>query len=167
MKLADLRNEDTVWQIAFLSGPNLTGALSSFRDFEGQLTAWATDLGVQVEHRQSNHEGHLLEYIHAASPRVHGFVVNPGGLARVGESFRHALKDAKRPVVEMHFDNASLNEASIFSPTATSIFSGLQEFSCLGAMVSLVLALDDHDFLHPAGTGDTNISHGAPRSLYQ
>jgi 3-dehydroquinate dehydratase len=165
--LGGLRKADTRWNIAVLSGPNTVPALRTVPDFDDQLHAWATALNLDVRHIQSNHEGQLLEFIHGSSAETHGYVVNPCGLTPFGESLRHSLRDAKRPSVEVHWDNADLAGESIFAPSVTSIFSGLGHFSVLGALTSLVLALDDPDFLHPGGTSEFNRAHGAPRSLYQ
>lgn len=165
--LKELRRNDSKWKIALVSGPNLGIALRSVPDFEGMVAGWAADLGVEVEHFHSNHEGELLEFVHASSARVNGYLVNPGGLTKTGESLRHCLKDAKVPAVEVHWDNKELLGDSIMAPTATSIFSGLGHLAVLGALTSLVLALDDMDFLHPDGVSEFNRGHGAPRSLYQ
>jgi 3-dehydroquinate dehydratase len=165
--LRALRSGDTRWSIAVLNGPNVGAALRAVPDFETQLAQWAEALGITVAHHHSNHEGELLELVHATSESTHGYLVNPGGLTSVGESLRHCLKDAKRPAVEVHWDNAELRQDSIFAPSVTSIFSGLGHFSVLGALVSLVGALDDPDFLDPDGTSEFNRAHGAPRSLYQ
>lgn len=165
--LRALRRDDKKWKIAVLSGPNTAAALRSVPSFASDLDGWAEALGVEVQCFQSNHEGKLLEYVHASSAEVNGYLVNPGGLTRVGESLRHCLKDSKRPAVEVHWNNAELLNDSIMAPTATSIFSGLGHHSVLGALTSLVLALDDPDFLHPDGVSEFNRAHGTPRSLYQ
>jgi 3-dehydroquinate dehydratase len=166
MKLRNLRRDDMQWSIVVLNGPNVSSDSHSVGHFDALLKGWALDLGDSIEHFQSNHEGQLLEFIHRSVVTTNGYIVNPGGLTRVGESFRHALKDAKRPVVEVHFANQELGSRSIFSPSVTCIFSGLRQSSYLGALVALVLALDDPDFLHPQGVAPTNIAHGTPRSLY-
>jgi 3-dehydroquinate dehydratase-2 len=167
VNLTNLRQRDTQWQIIVLSGPNVVASVRAVGNFEEQLTGWATDLGVQVTHFGSNHEGRLLEHIHATSATTNGYLVNPGGLTMIGESLRHALRDAKRPHVEVHFENARLCQNSIFSASVTTISSGLGAHSYLAALVALVLSLDDEDFLHPDGTSEISRPHGAPRSLYQ
>jgi len=166
MKLSDLRKSETSWRILVLNGPNTTTAIEAIGKFDELLQEWGDGLGVEIEHFQSNHEGRILEYIHANTSAASGFLVNPGGLTSVGESLRHALKDSARPVAEVHFNNAELGPHSIFAPSVTCIFSGLGHFSYLGGLVSLVLALDDIDFLHPDGSSATNRSHGTPRSIF-
>lgn len=167
MDLKNLRTRDTKWRIAILSGPNLGQQIQRVGSLEEMLQDWAAQLGIEIEHFRSNHEGKLLEFVHASRERVDGYLVNPGGLVRVGESLRHTLKDAKKPCVEIHMNNAELGQKSIFSPSVLSIFSGLGPSSYLGALAALTLALDDETFLHPEGTSPYNRSHGAPRSLYQ
>jgi 3-dehydroquinate dehydratase len=167
MRLADLRHGDDAWRITILNGPALTRPLAAISDLEGRLAGWGEELGVHVEVFGSNHEGRLLEYIHERTEATDGFIVNPGGLTTVGESLRHALRDSKRPHVEVHLDNTTFDPVrSIFAPSVTGIVIGLGEFCYLGALVSLVLSLDDEDFLKPGGTSHINRSTGAPRSLF-
>jgi 3-dehydroquinate dehydratase II len=166
MKLSDLRGGDEAWRIAVLNGPALTRELAAIEDFDGRLAEWARQLGVHVEPFASNHEGRLLEYIHASAEQTHGYVVNPGGVTTTGESLRHTLRDCERPHVEVHLDKTTFDSArSILAPSVTGIVSGLGELSYLGALVSLVLSLDDADFLAPGGTSEINRSGGAPRPL--
>lgn len=166
MRLSDLRKGNTKWHIVVLGGPGVRATLGDMDEFEKALEEWASQLGIEIEHFQSNHEGRLLEFVHSSRDRASAYLVNPGGLVRVGESLRHTLKDAKKPCVEVHLDNGELRRQSIFAPSVLTIFSGLGRSSYVGAMTALVLALDDVDFLHPEGTGPLNRSHGAPRSLY-
>lgn len=167
MDLKKLRKGNTKWKIVVLGGPNLGRQMEAIGNLEEKLQGWAASLGIEVEQFRSNHEGKLLEFIHASRDRADAFLVNPGGLVRVGESFRHALKDSKKPCAEIHMVNAELSQKSIFSPSVLSIFSGLGASSYLGALTALTLALDDVDFLHPEGDSPYNRSHGTPRSLYQ
>jgi 3-dehydroquinate dehydratase len=166
MRLSDLRGGDTAWRIAVLDGPALTRPLAALEGFDDRLAEWGRELGVHVEPFASNHEGRLLEFIHTTFDHTHGYVVNPGGLTTTGESLRHALRDCKRPHVEVHLDKTTFDPArSILAPSVTGIVSGLGEFSYLGALASLVLALDDEDFLAPGGTSEINRAGGAPRPL--
>lgn len=166
MSLGDLRTGSRKWHMVVLSGPNLRAEIGDVEEFEQLLQSFASQVGVSVEYFQSNHEGQLLEFVHSSRDRANAFLVNPGGLVRVGESLRHTLKDSQKPCVEVHLNNKELSEKSIFSPSVLSIFSGFGRSSYLGAMTSLALALDDIDFLNPEGAGPLNRSHGAPRSLY-
>jgi 3-dehydroquinate dehydratase-2 len=166
MKLTDLRPGDERWRIAVLDGPALTRELAALGDFDGLLGSWGEQLGVDVTHVASNHEGRLLEHIHASCETTHGYLVNPGGVTTTGESLRHALRDCKRPHVEVQLDKQTFDsERSILAPSATGIVTGLGEHSYLGALVSLVLSLDDEDFLAPGGQSEINRADGGPRPL--
>src|SRR5688500_152886 len=72
MTLRGLRSGDRPWRISVLSGPNVarTGVSAAVAqtndDIAVLLRGWGDELGVQVDHFGSQHEGHLLEYI----PRV-------------------------------------------------------------------------------------------------
>ena len=166
MKLTDLRHGDEKWRISVLDGPALTRELAVIDDFDGLLTDWAEQLGIEVEHVSSNYEGRLLEHIHGSAPTTHGYLVNPGGLTTTGESLRHALRDCKRPHVEVHLDKTAFDSPrSILAPSVTGIVSGMAELSYLGALISLVLSLDDEDFLAPTGQSEINRSDGGPRPL--
>ncbi len=167
MELKELRSGNTKWRVVVLGGPNLGPQMQTIGNLDGLLQEWARDIGIKVEHFRSNHEGKLLEFVHESRERADAFLVNPGGLVRVGESLRHTLKDSKKPCAEIHIENAELGHNSIFSASVLSIFSGLGSSSYLGALVALTLALDDIDFLHPQGDSPYNRSHGTPRSLYQ
>lgn len=167
MQLKELRKSKTSWRIVVLGGPNLGPQMQQVGNLEELLQDWARDLGIEVEHFRSNHEGKLLEFVHESRERADAYLINPGGLVRVGESLRHTLKDSKKPCAEIHMDNAELGQNSIFSASVLSIFSGLGPSSYLGALIALTLALDDADFLHPQGDSPYNRSHGTPRSLYQ
>lgn len=166
MDLNTLRTGDQRWEITVLSGPNTTRQMQPLDEFDRDLQAWGAGLGIVVRHFQSNHEGRLLEYVHANASQVDAFLVNPGGLVRVGESLRHVLKDAKKPAIELHLSQEELRGESIFAPSVTGIFAGPDRHAVLGALVALTLALDDMDFLNPEGTSEINRSHGNPRSLY-
>lgn len=166
MRLSNLRTGSREWHIAVVGGPGVRAEIGDADPFEAFLQETASELSIEVEHFQSNHEGHLLEFVHSSRDRCDAYLVNPGSLIRVGESLRHTLKDAKKPCVEIHCDNAQLREKSIFAASVMTIFSGFGRNTYVGALVSLTLALDDIDFLNPEGTGPLNRSHGAPRSLY-
>lgn len=76
----------------------------------------------------------------------------------VGVATKHALTETDRPYVEVHFANIDAPPTaprglpigpwhSTFTPSATGVVMGLREYSYAGAFVSLVMALDDDNFL--------------------
>ena len=87
-------------RIAVISGPNLNllgkrepelYGRETLEQIGERLKGLASDLGVDLDLHQSNAEGDLIAYIHAASGRVDGFLVNAGGLTHTSVSLRDAL----------------------------------------------------------------------------
>ncbi|GHF67906.1 3-dehydroquinate dehydratase-2 [Amycolatopsis bartoniae] len=162
-----LRTSDQRYTIAVIDGPNVSNlARRSKRMYGPNASAeglgkfvleWGGRLGVDVERFLSNHEGAILEYIHESSDRVDGYLVNPAGLTTTSHSVPFALYDTGRPVVEVHFANISASAAtargpvigpgvSTFTPLVSGQVMGMREYSYAGALLSLVLALDDVTF---------------------
>jgi 3-dehydroquinate dehydratase-2 len=162
-----LRTSNRRYMIAVIDGPNVSNlARRSKRMYGPNASAeglgefameWGGRLGVTVERFMSNHEGDILEYIHESSDRVDGYLVNPAGLTTTSQSVPFALYDTGKPVIEVHFANikASATTArgpvigpgvSTFTPLVSGQFMGMREYSYAGALLSLVLALDDETF---------------------
>ena len=117
----------------------------------------AEALGLVMDHVQSNHEGDLVEAVHAARGRCAALVVNPGALTHYGWSLHDALAAFDGPIVEVHLSNPAAREpwrhTSVVAPVAAGTISGF------GA-VGYVLAMDATARLlgvgpDPVGSGDT------------
>ncbi len=168
MKLESFRAENPVrWRIAVIDGPNMTnlgnrsqkiyGPIRSIDDLQQLVRDVAEALHVDVTQFVSNHEGEILEFIHGAAATHHGFIINPAGLTTYGEATRHALEDTTKPVIECHFSNTArhfatavppyLNQQSRFTYTATGLVMGMRQYSYVGALLGLVMSLDDETFL--------------------
>ena len=102
--------------------------------------------------------GSILEYIHESAQRTDAYVINPAGLTTIGEAVRHALAETDTPVVEVHFANISSSASdprgivggpiqSSLTHTMTGLCMGLRQYSYVGALTALTLALDDPAFL--------------------
>lgn len=162
-----LRTSDQRYTIAVIDGPNVSNlARRSKRMYGPNVSAeglgrftedWGARLGVVIERFLSNHEGDILEYIHESGDRVDGYLVNPAGLTTTSQSVPFALYDTGKPVVEVHFANIRASAAiargpvygpgeSTFTPFVSGQFMGMREYSYPGALLSLVLALDDETF---------------------
>ncbi|GAA4674610.1 type II 3-dehydroquinate dehydratase [Gordonia humi] len=157
----------TTWRLAVIDGPNmpnlgnrdkkLYGEIASLADLQSLVRDFAETLNVTVDQFASNHEGEILDFIHRTASKVDGYIINPAGLTTYGEATRHALDDTKKPVMEVHFSNTArhfagvvppyLEQKSRFTYSATGLVMGLRQYSYLGAMLGLVLALDDETFL--------------------
>jgi 3-dehydroquinate dehydratase len=172
MSLKAIRSSDRAWRIGVLAGPNLSrvmlsGGEAAWDQLADQVVTWGEALGVEVVPFQSNHEGRLLEFVHRENAGLDGYLVNPGGLIRFGESLRHVLSESGHPAVEVHLENLpQLGGESHFTASLIGICAGLREHSYLAALTALTLALDDPTFLHPDGDAPTNRKDGKPRSLY-
>ena len=124
--------------ILLLNGPNLNllgtrephiyGA-DTLADVERHFAAEAVRLGTTAACFQSNHEGHLIDRIHAARlDGTRGIVINPGGLTHTSVALRDALSGVALPVVEVHISNVHKREAfrhhSFVSGIALAVLCG-------------------------------------------
>ncbi len=94
--------------------PGVYGS-STLADVEEVCRAEADRLGVGLEFAQTNHEGQLLEWVHAAGARhvtgdVIGAVVNPGAWTHTSVALRDAIAGSELPVVECHISNVHARE---------------------------------------------------------
>ncbi len=170
-----MRQGDKAHVIHLIDGPNMSnlgrrdprlfGAIASIEALHALVTTHAERLGVQLDCFVSNHEGAILEHVHATAAGTDAYLVNPAGLTTTSEGFRHALQETKKPVVEVHFHNLTANgQTSVFSPSVLGMVSGLREYSYIAALTGLVMALDDDTFLG-AGEGETVRRDGQPYSF--
>jgi 3-dehydroquinate dehydratase II len=131
------RNEAKVKRILVLHGPNLAAlgtrepavyGRSTLADIQRSLEALAPGLGCEVECRQSNHEGVLIDALHSAKGTVDGVLLNPGGLTHTSVALRDAVLAAGVPVVEVHISNPHAREpfrhVSFVSGAAVGVVQG-------------------------------------------
>ncbi len=172
--LQKLRKTERRWVIEVIAGPNmrhlgkrdprLFGPIESFDALAKLVTEFGAALGVDVQTFASDHEGEILERVHASAVGTDGYIIDPGGLATVSQGWPHALLETRKPVVEVMFYNyVASGEKSVFTKTAIGQVMGLREHSYTTALLGLVLSLDDRTFLHPEGPEtETSRRDGTP-----
>jgi 3-dehydroquinate dehydratase II len=124
--------------VYFLNGPgaNLYGldpsgvyGTESFPQIEARCHKHAASLGVQLEFRQSNHEGVLIDWIQEARRDAHGLIINGAGLTYTSIAVLDALQAFGKPIVEVHMSNIYRREPfrhhSFISKAATGTITGL------------------------------------------
>ena len=105
-------------KILIINGPNLNllgkrepeiYGSHTFEDFFVKLTKDFPD--VELEYFQSNHEGALLDKLHATGFSVHGIVLNAGALTHTSIALADAVGAITAPVIEVHISNVHQREA--------------------------------------------------------
>ena len=81
-------------------------------DIAGRLDDRARDLGLSIDLRQSNHEGHLVDWLHEAQARsARAVLLNAGGFTHTSVALHDAIKAIRTPVIEVHLSNPHQREA--------------------------------------------------------
>jgi 3-dehydroquinate dehydratase-2 len=134
--------------IYVLNGPNLNllgtrepeiyGA-DTLDDIAGRIEDRARELGVAVEIRQSNHEGHLIDWLHEAQAEgAKAVILNAGGFTHTSVALHDAVKSIVTPVIEVHLSNPQARESfrrrSLIAPVARGSIAG---FGALGYLLAL------------------------------
>jgi 3-dehydroquinate dehydratase-2 len=125
--------------VLVLHGPNLNllgtrepavYGSATLPDIDRELTQIATEAGSRLETLQSNHEGVLIDRVHAARADGTDFIViNPGGFTHTSVALRDAFAAVAIPFVEVHLSNIHRREPfrhhSYFSDLAEGVICGL------------------------------------------
>jgi 3-dehydroquinate dehydratase II len=119
--------------------PDIYGS-DTFDDIAGALDDQAMSLGMEVDLRQSNHEGHLIDWLHEANAqKAKAVLLNAGALTHTSFALYDAIRAITVPVIEVHLSNPHAREEyrrhSFISQAAKGTISGF------GAL-SYKLALD-------------------------
>jgi 3-dehydroquinate dehydratase-2 len=142
--------------ILVLHGPNLNllgerepaiyGKVT-LEELDGRLIEAGKALGLDVRPQQSNHEGVLIDALHAARLWAAGVVFNPGGYTHTSVALRDAVAAIHIPVVEVHLSNVSGREEfrqhSLIAPVCLGSIAGFGWRSYLLGLYTLA----DEDYL--------------------
>ena len=79
-------------------------------EIDAELHKLAESLGVSVDCRQSNHEGHLIDWIQEARDKFEGILLNAGAYTHTSFAIRDALSAVGLPCVEVHLSNIHARE---------------------------------------------------------
>jgi len=125
--------------VLLINGPNLNllgirepaiYGSSTLKDVEDAAKSQAQKLSINIQTFQSNHEGVLIDRIHAArEEKVDAIVINPGAFTHTSVALRDALSGVAIPFVEIHISNVYTREAfrhhSYLSDKAMAVIAGL------------------------------------------
>ena len=128
--------------VLILNGPNLNllgtrkpevYGTTTLADVEKLCADAAAKLGLDIDFKQSNHEGQLIDWIQEAGAAVKagesiGAVFNPGAFTHTSVALHDAIEGASLPVIECHVSNVHKREEfrhhSLISPIAAGIVIG-------------------------------------------
>ncbi|GAA3036345.1 type II 3-dehydroquinate dehydratase [Gordonia defluvii] len=124
--------------LLLLNGPNLNTLGLRQPDVYGSATLaevvrdcerLAAELGFGLRAAQTNHEGEMIDWLHAARGQVGGIIINPGAWSHTSIALADALVIPEVPIVEVHISNIHQRESfrhhSYVSPLAVGVIAGL------------------------------------------
>ncbi len=93
------------------------------------LKKYGEELGILVDHVQTNSEGELIDILHGAIGRYEGIILNPGAYTHYSYAIRDAVASIDVPVLEVHISNIYAREEfrsrSVIAPVCVGQISGL------------------------------------------
>ncbi|RKR03464.1 3-dehydroquinate dehydratase [Kushneria sinocarnis] len=134
-------------KLLVLNGPNLNllgqrepdiYGHETLADIENGLRRQALAAGVDIDFLQTNHEGELIERIHAARQEADAIIINPAAWSHTSVALLDALNAFEGRVVEVHLSNIHQREAfrhhSYVSARADGVIAGLGSFGYQAAL---------------------------------
>ena len=144
--------------IYVLNGPNLNllglrepeiYGSDTLDDIAGMLEDRARELGVEVDVRQTNHEGHLVDWLHEAQAEgAKAVLLNAGAYTHTSIALLDAIRAIRTPVIEVHLSDPKTREP--FRHLSYVGMAAVQTVEGLGAH-SYIVALEAAAALDAAG----------------
>jgi 3-dehydroquinate dehydratase II len=144
-----------VTTVLLLHGPNLNllgerqpevYGTATLDDYVAATRAAAERHGLELEAAQSNHEGELIELIHAARGRCAAIIINPGAFTHYAWAIHDALAAFDGPKVEVHISNPNAREpwrhVSVVAPVVTGSLMGFGKQGYVLAVDAVAAALE-------------------------
>lgn len=142
-------------RLMVLNGPNLNllgvrephiYGTTTLAAIEASCRDFAAQIGATLAFHQSNHEGVLVDLIHAARDSADAIVINPAGYSFSSVSIIDALKAFEGPVIELHISNIhardELHRHSKVSGVVRSVICGLGPYGYIAAMLAAAQMLN-------------------------
>ncbi len=140
--------------------PEIYGSLT-LADIESQWEARALTLGIELDTFQSNHEGAIIDALHAARATTDGVVLNAGALTHYSYALHDAIVACDIPTVEVHISNIHEREewrhTSVISPAAQTVIVGRGTNGYLNAIDHLHALLSHPPSTHRYGPDADNV----------
>jgi 3-dehydroquinate dehydratase-2 len=126
--------------------PEIYGDLA-LEEIDRRLVGAGLEYNLQVRCEQSNHEGILIDLLHAAPDWAAGVVFNPGGYTHSSVALRDAVAGIGLPVIEVHLSNIHARESfrrqSLIAPVCAGTIAGFGWRSYLLGLYALSFILGD------------------------
>lgn len=134
-------------RLLIIHGPNLNllgtrepeiYGKKTLAEIDGEIEDCAKELSVSVRSMQSNHEGEIIDALHAARESADAVIINPGAYTHYSYAIADAISAIGLPVIEVHLSNIYAREAfrrtSVIGPVCAGSIAGFGSESYVLAM---------------------------------